>query len=246
MQAAREAAQFLLREMVVDGRLMRVHADGRARHLGTLDDHADMADGLLALYAADFDPAWIEAARHLAEQMLALFAAPEGGFFLAGSDAPALVARIRNLEDHPTPSGNAQAAWVLARLHLLTGDARYASAATDAVALVRDSVAKWPHAFGRALATMDLLTSRPTEVAIAGALDDPATQELITTARAAVGPYAVIAAGDPADPRAAQAAPLLADRPLVHGQAAAYVCSGFACRAPVTDASALVAEIETV
>ena len=83
-------------------------------------------------------------------------------------------------------------------------------------------------------------------MAIAGALDDPATQALITAARAAVGPYAVIAAGDPVDPRAAQAAPLLADRPLVHGQAAAYVCSGFACRAPVTDASALVAEIETV
>ena len=234
VDAARDAARFVLDAMVVDGRLMRVHADGRARHLGTLDDHADLADGLLALYAADFDPVWLEAARTLADRVLELFAAPEGGFFLAGSDAPALVARTRDLEDHPTPSGNAQAAWVMARLHLLTGDHRYAAAAEGAVALVRDSVAKWPHAFGRALATIDLLTSRPIEVAVAGPLGNPATQVLITAARDAIGPYGVLAAGDPADPRASAAAPLLADRPLVDGHPAAYVCTGFACRAPVT------------
>jgi uncharacterized protein YyaL (SSP411 family) len=234
----------VLAEMVVDGRLMRVHADGRARHLGTLDDHADMADGLLALYATDFDPTWLEAARHLAEQMMLLFAAPDGGFFLAGSDAPALVARTRNLEDHPTPSGNAQAAWVLAHLHLLTGDGRYAHAAEAAVALVKESVAKWPHAFGRALATIDLLTTRPTEVAVVGPLDDPAAQALITAARGAIGPYGVIAAGDPRDDRAVAAAPLLADRPLVDGRPAAYVCSGFACRAPVTNPVELAAQID--
>jgi uncharacterized protein YyaL (SSP411 family) len=154
-----------------------------------------------------------------------------------------LVARTRNLEDHPTPSGNAQAAWVMARLHLLTGDTRYARAAEGAVALVTGSVASWPHAFGRALATIDLLTSPPMEVAIAGPLDDPATRALVSAAQGAVGPYAVIAAGDPADARAAAAAPLLANRPLVHGLPAAYVCSGFACRAPLTDADALASTI---
>jgi hypothetical protein len=245
IDAARETARFVLDHMVVDGRLMRVFADGRARHLGTLDDYADMADGLLALYAADFDPGWLEAARHLADQMLLRFAAPDGGFFLAGSDAPALVARTRNLEDHPTPSGNAQAAWVLARLHLLTGDGRYAQAAEAAVALVRDSVAKWPHAFGRALATIDLLTTRPTEVAVVGPLDDPATQALIAAAHDAIGPYGVIAAGDPSDPRAADAAPLLAERPLVQGRPAAYVCSGFTCEAPVTDPGAIARMADT-
>ncbi len=245
VDAARAAARFVLGEMVVDGRLMRVHADGRARHLGTLDDHADLADGLLALYVADFDPVWLEAVRTLADQMLARFCAPEGGFFLAGTDAPALVARTRNLEDHPTPSGNAQAAWVLARLHLLTGDGRYAAAADGAVALVRDQVAKWPQAFGRSLVTMDLLAAAPTEVAIVGPAGDPATDALIAAARDAVGPYGVVAVGDPADPRAATAAPLLANRPLVNGRPAAYVCSRFACQTPITDPAVLHAAILT-
>jgi uncharacterized protein YyaL (SSP411 family) len=35
--------------------------------------------------------------------------------------------------------------------------------------------------------------------------------------------------------------PLLADRPPVGGRAAAYVCRGFVCSAPVTDVSALSA-----
>jgi uncharacterized protein YyaL (SSP411 family) len=54
----------------------------------------------------------------------------------------------------------------------------------------------------------------------------------------------VIAAGDPGDDRAVAAAPLLADRPLVDGQPAAYVCSGFACRAPVTAPVELAAQMD--
>ncbi len=239
--AAGEAARFVLDEMIVGGRLMRVHADGRARHLATLDDHADLADGLLALYAADFDPAWVEAARSLADAMLELFADGAGaGFFMSGSDAPALVARTRDLEDHPSPAGNSQAAWVLARLQLLTGDTRFADAARGAVAVVAEQAGRWPQAFSRALATIDLLSSPPVEVAVMGRLDDPRTVALVDAARTAAGPYAVVAAGDPDDPRAAAAVPLLAGRPLVDGAPAAYACSGFACRAPVSDPSVLM------
>ena len=49
----------------------------------------------------------------------------------------------------------------------------------------------------------------------------------------------MLAAGDPADAAAAQAAPLLRDRPLVDGAAAVYVCRDFTCAAPVTDPAAL-------
>ena len=42
---------------------------------------------------------------------------------------------------------------------------------------------------------------------------------------------------------AAGAVPLLDDRPAVDGRATAYVCRGFVCKAPVTDASALEREL---
>ena len=52
-------------------------------------------------------------------------------------------------------------------------------------------------------------------------------------------PGAVVVAGAPDQP----GVPLLADRPLVGGRAAAYVCRGFVCAAPVTDPEALRAAI---
>jgi uncharacterized protein YyaL (SSP411 family) len=52
-----------------------------------------------------------------------------------------------------------------------------------------------------------------------------------------------MAVGDPGDPRAAAAAPLLAHRPAVNGAPAAYVCERFVCAAPVTDPEALAAQL---
>jgi uncharacterized protein YyaL (SSP411 family) len=58
-----------------------------------------------------------------------------------------------------------------------------------------------------------------------------------------MGPHDVLAVGDPADAHAVEATPLLAERPLVGGSPAAYVCRGFTCAAPVTDASDLAAAL---
>ena len=189
-------------------------------------------------------PRWLEAARGLAEQIRELFADPEGGgFFYTGSDAEPLIARTRELEDHPTPAGNSQAAWVLLRLAALTGDRALEDEALGALRLVRDEMTRWPQAFGTALVALAFHVAEPREVAIAGPLDDPATQALVLVARDSAGPAAVIAAGDPAEPRAGVAAPLLVARPLVDERPAAYVCRGFTCRAPVTDPEALRAEL---
>jgi uncharacterized protein len=236
IEVARETAAFLLERLVVDGRLMRVWADGAARHLGCLDDHADLAHGLLVLYEATFEPRWLAAARDLTRRMLDLFADPDGdGFFYAGSDAEELLARTRDVEDHPTPGGNSQAAWVLLRLAALTGDDLLEERAAGALRLVGAEMGRYPQAFGTALVALDFLTAARREVAIVGSAAEARTRALVDVARDAAGPAAVIAAGDPDDAFAAEAAPLLAGRPRVAGAPAAYVCQRFACRAPVTE-----------
>ncbi|HMO00082.1 MAG TPA: thioredoxin domain-containing protein [Miltoncostaeaceae bacterium] len=241
LDAAISTAATVLDELVVDGRLRRVPpAANGAVHLGQLDDHADMVHGLLRLYEATFQPRWLVAARGLAERMVALFADPDGdGFFYSPSDGERLVARTREVEDHPTPAGNSQAAHVLMRLADLTGDAELEGLAGRALMLVRADMARFPQAFGTALVALDNLLADRHGIAVVGPRDDPATGALVRAAREAAGPYDVIAAGDPDDAEAVAAAPLLEGRPLVDGRPAAYVCRRFACQAPVTDPEAL-------
>ena len=241
LEVASRTAAFVLENLVVGGRLHRVWAGGGPRHLGCLDDHADLIHGLLCLYEATFEARWLTAARELADRMIELFADPDGaGFYYAGADAEALIARTRDLEDHPTPGGNSQAALVLLRLGALTGDAALTERAHTALRLVTDELARYPQAFGTALVALDFATApHRAEIAVVGRLDAPETRALIDAARAAARSSAVLAAGDPADATAAQAAPLLRDRPLVDGAAAVYVCRDFTCAAPVTDPAAL-------
>ena len=67
MYAARavRAADYLLRTLRRDGRLLRAALDGAARQTAYLDDYAFLIAGLLDLYEADGDLRWLEEARAL-------------------------------------------------------------------------------------------------------------------------------------------------------------------------------------
>ena len=220
------------------GRLRRSWKDGQARHAGTLEDHACLADGLLALHEATGNERWFTAACALAETVLAHFVDPEGGFFDTADDAETLVARPRSLEDNALPSGNAMAVLVLLRLAALTGDGRYADAAEVALGLVGTAPARYPTAFAQWLLALDWRAGPVDEIALVGAPDDPRLGRLLDVARAGYRPRQVIAvAPDPASSEV----PLLQARFTIRGLPTAFVCRGFACRQPVTEPEALAA-----
>jgi uncharacterized protein YyaL (SSP411 family) len=155
-----------------------------------------------------------------------LFADEErGGFFLTPVDGEALVARQKDLDDNPTPSGNSMLAFVLLRLARLWGDDELERRAVGVLRIVRDAIARAPSAFGWALCALDLHLSTPREIAIVG---DPAS-EVAKAALRRFDPHAVVAFGPAED------VPLLEGKTLVGGRPAVYVCERFACQAPVTD-----------
>ena len=119
--AAIRAAETILAGLLdADGRLGRSWKDGRATGQGVLEDYANLAEGLLALYEATFDERWFTTARSLADAILDRFVDPEGGFFDTASDHERLVTRPKDLQDNATPSGGAVASLVLLRLAALT------------------------------------------------------------------------------------------------------------------------------
>ena len=153
--ATRAAEAITAGLLAADGSLARSWKDGRATGQGVLEDYADLAEGLLALYEATFDERWFVVARALMDRVLARFADPAGGFFDTADDHERLVTRPRDPQDNAVPSGNAMAATVLLRLAAWTGEGRYRDAAELALRTVTGYVARYPTGFAQWLVAMD-------------------------------------------------------------------------------------------
>jgi uncharacterized protein YyaL (SSP411 family) len=243
--AARRAAEFLLRVHRPDGVLLRTSRDGAARIDAFLEDHALLADALVSLYEADFDPRWIGEARALAASMLERYWSEPGAMFYdtAAAGEP-LVVRPRDVNDSATPSGVSSAVTVLLRLAALTGEAGYERIAVREMENLAGLVPEIPQAFGELLCAIDAYVGGTREVAIVGRRDAPDTRALLDALRRRYLPETVVALRDPeAGDRAAEVVPLLRDREPVGGRAAAYVCRRFTCRRPVTTPAELEAEL---
>jgi len=242
LAAAQRAASTIIEGLLRDdGSLQRSWKDDRAVGNGVLEDYTHLADALLALYDATFEERWFVTARALMDRVLDHFADPAGGFFDTSDDHERLVTRPKDVQDNAVPSGNAMAAGVLLRLHALTGDGRYRSAAERAMRTVVPFVRRYPTGFAQWLSAMDLALRPIVEIAIAGPPDDPATVSLIRETRSGYRPGQVLAvAGDPATSKV----PLLEGRLALDGRPTAYVCRSFVCRLPVTEPAALRAELE--
>ena len=235
LAAARAAANFLITQMRDEnGRLLRSFNKGEAKLRAYLEDHAMLLEGLLALYEATFEPQWYLAAVAEADAILSGFGDSErGGFFSTASDGEQLVARRKEMEDSPLPSGGSSAALGLLRLSLLSGDARYSEAALGQLRLVRPYVVRHPQAFGHALQAIDLHVGPARELALVGEEIGP----LLEVVRSELRPRLVVAGGDGSGDESV--VPLLEGRTPVDGKTAAYLCQNFACAAPVTGAEAL-------
>ncbi|TMK65837.1 MAG: thioredoxin domain-containing protein [Actinobacteria bacterium] len=231
LDAARELASFLLGPLSTeDGRLFRTWREGRAHTNGFLEDYADVANGLYELHVATGEARWLHESRRLALLAVELFGDDErGGFFHTPSDGEQLVSRKKELDDHPTPSGNSMLAYVLLRLARIFGADELERRAVGVFRLAARLLPQAPSAFGHLLCALDLHFSPPRELAIVG----PADSEVARAALAPFDPNAVVAFG-PADD-----VPLLQGKSYVDGHPAVYVCERFACQAPVTEPALL-------
>jgi uncharacterized protein YyaL (SSP411 family) len=233
LDAAQACAEFIWADLRDDGgNLLRTHKDGRAHLNAYLEDHAYLLEALLTLYEATFDRRWFERARGLADAMIARFGDDErGGFFSTSDDHESLIARRKEVGDHPIPSGNTAAAMGLLRLAALSGERAYEQQAESVFRLFAKPASGNPTSFAHLLRAIDFHLSPTKEVALIG---DGLTG-LATTVRTKFRPHLVLAGG----PEGSETPQLLANRPAVGGKPTAYVCERFTCRQPVTEAPAL-------
>ncbi|PYS23599.1 MAG: thioredoxin domain-containing protein, partial [Acidobacteria bacterium] len=221
-------AGFILTTLWDGKRLLHNFKDGRARFNGYLDDYANFADGLFALYELTLDYKWLEHAVQVADRMIDQFWDTEGGgFFFTAKDHESLITRTKDYFDNATPSGNSIAADVLLRMAALLDRPDYRDKAEQIFRTTFNLLREYASGFGRMLAAVDFYVGPSREVAIVGKPD-----EFLSVLRRQYLPRTVVAAGG--DNRVA----LLRDRPMVDSKPTAYVCENFTCKQPVTDGAA--------
>jgi uncharacterized protein len=233
LNAARACADFVLEQLRdADGRLLRTYKDGRAHLNAYLEDHAFLLEALLTLYESSFEPRWFEEARTLAEAMIERFGDPErGGFYSTSADHEELIARRKEVGDHPIPSGNSSAAMGLLRLGALAGERHYEKEAEGIFRLFAEPAVRHPDPFAHLLRALDFHLSPTREVALVG--DE--LGELAAAVREKPLFHLVLAGG----PEGSGSPPLLANRTTVDARPAAYVCENFTCQLPVSMPDAL-------
>ncbi len=193
---------------------------------GFLDDHANVAHGLVELHVATGDVRWLLEARRIVRRRDRALRRRRARRLLPRSERRGGARRaiegprrrpdaVRELDDGLAPRAP--------RANL--GRRRPRSlAGTASCGCWRPAMERVPRAFSWALCALDLHLSPPREVAIVGGV----RSDVARAALAGFSPETVVAVGPSED------VPLLAGKGLVDGQPAVYVCERFSCRAPVT------------
>lgn len=225
LQAAKNADAFLRQHLCQgDTLFVSFRADKRGVP-GFLDDYAGYAFAQLYLYKATLKQEYLSRAKQFCTKVLADFSDPAGGLYLYSQHSETLILRPKETYDGATPSGNALMAWNLVRLHQLTGEDKWQTAAEHQLEFLAAASARYPA--GHAMFLLALLEHHlpPMKVTVVPAAD----WDIAQLPRLALDDSAVICLSGPTD-----------DYPLLHARTTYYVCDARGCLPPVNDLRELI------
>jgi uncharacterized protein len=243
VEAAAQAADFLLSRQHENGRLFRSWRRGQRTASAFLADYACVIAGLLDLFEATQQRRWLDAAVALNKTVLEKFRDDAGGFFFTAADHERLIARSNDVRDSAVPSGNSVQLMNLLRLATIFDDAELRKLAERTQKVHAAKVLSSPGASEQFLQAVEFSLASPVEIAIIGSPSDPRTTALLREITGTFLPRRVLLLKDPLRDDAVNS-PLLTGRGLVEGRPAAYVCRNYACRTPVTTPEELRRQLE--
>jgi uncharacterized protein len=232
---AERAFDFVANGMSVEGRLRHSYRAGTMTASATASDYANMIAGAIALHQATNTERYLTAAIAWAKVLDGHYWVTEtGGYATTADDTLDVLVRLRTATDDAVPSPNAAMLTNLTHLFLLTGEARYGDRAEVLLSSFLAEVARSPTLHTGFLANaIDVLAPQMVMVV------EPVTGDgnaLTVAAKSVSLPGALLYR---VDSRAPQSISGFVGKGAVAGGAAAYVCLGSQCSAPITDAAAL-------
>jgi uncharacterized protein YyaL (SSP411 family) len=113
--------------------------------------------------------------------------------------------------------------------------------------LFSSSVGQYPMGYTQFFAAVDFMIGPAKEIVIAGNPDDERTQAMIASIHRRFLPNKVLllrpegAAGQ----KISDLSPFVAEMRAINGEPAAYLCAGYACKAPLTEIVDLNSALQT-
>lgn len=243
--AAEKALTFLMDFAVVNDRVYRAVAGGKARLNGYVDDAAWLATALLDGFEATGHRWYLDHAIMITESLLRWFWDEEaGGCFFTSHDHERLIQRMKSGMDNAVPSGNAVTASVLLRLFSFTRDERYHRRASQILILFRQVMEQNPYGSAAMLASLGWYLAGPKEVVVVGKRGNPLMEAMLSTIHRRYVPHRVVLVVEAAERSSRNELPLASGKVSVDGRPTAYVCQHQNCSLPVTELRQLEAMLQ--
>ncbi len=244
LKAATKAADFILKEMKTEDRMLfHRYAKGERAVLGFLDDYAFLAFGLIELYEAGFDEKYLQTAVDLTKSMIAQFwDEKNGGFFFTSKNTVEEVPRLKQTYDGAIPSGNSVALHNLLRLARLSGETSFDDYATKQLKAFSNEVKSQPLGYTFMLAGLMFALGPTFNVVLVGDPADKNMVEMLGALRKNYLPNLTVTIWTPE--KAKSAAPGVVYE-KIEGKATAYVCRDQTCMPPTNSIEKMLELLKT-
>jgi uncharacterized protein YyaL (SSP411 family) len=239
LEIATRSANFVQTKLYDSSRkiLYRSYREGRSHIEGFADDYAMVIQGLLDLYEASFDVAWLKVANDLQEtQDRLFFDEKNGGYFSSSGRDESVFVRMKDDNDGAEPAASSIAALNLLRLSQIYDDPKLAERAKKTIDAFATILLQFPSGMPQMLVPVENSLGKPRQIVIAGNKDSPDTKALLKEVHRHFLPNTIVILADANEGQKYLGERNEAVRAMspVEGKPAAYVCENFTCKAPVT------------
>jgi uncharacterized protein YyaL (SSP411 family) len=242
LEASKNAADFILKNLIIDNRLFHRYREGDAGINGNLDDYSFMIRGLLELYTASFDIKYLNSAINLNNTLIKYFWDDiDNGFYFTASDSEKVLMREKKIYDSATPSGNSIELLNLIHIARLTENPKLEKMAVMMETSFSEDVERLPTGHTYFITAVDFEIGPSYEVVIVGKTGAPDTLNMIKTLKNHYIPNKVIIFKDPTNPGDInKIAESIGFKESVEGKATAYICTSESCKQPTTDVNKML------
>jgi uncharacterized protein YyaL (SSP411 family) len=244
LASAIRAASFIRETLWSNNGLLRRYRDGEAAIPAYAEDYAYLIWGLLELFQASGDAAWLEWAIALqTEQDRRFWDDKEAGWFSTTGEDPTVLLRLKEDYDGAEPSASSVSALNTLTLSHLTGDDGLRSKAERTLARYGPRIGAAGRTIPMMLCALSAWHAGYSQVVIVG--DPNVTQPLLTEIARHYLPFSLIIPISATGSRDELSKLLPFTTSMTAGAGSlAYVCRDFACRQPVGTAGELARELE--